>query len=43
MPIREAAELLSARRIKRLPVVDETQHLVGIIARADIVKVISTL
>ncbi len=42
-PIREAAQLLSARRIKRLPVVDEAQRLVGILARADIVKVLSTL
>src|SRR6266404_266436 len=40
-PIREAAQLLSARRIKRLPVVDAAQHLVGIIARADIVRVLS--
>ena len=42
-PVREAAQLLSARRIKRLPVVDAAQRLVGIVARADIVKVLSTL
>jgi CBS domain-containing membrane protein len=42
-PIREAAQLLVARRIKRLPVVDAAQRLVGILARADIVKVLSTL
>jgi len=41
--IREAAQLLTARRIKRLPVIDATQRLVGIVARADIVKVLSTL
>ena len=41
--IREAAQLLSARRIKRLPVVDGQQRLVGIVARADIVKVITAL
>jgi CBS domain-containing protein len=36
-PIREAAQLLSARRIKRLPVVDGEQRLVGILL-TDIVK-----
>jgi CBS-domain-containing membrane protein len=41
--IREAAQLLTARRLKRLPVIDATQRLVGIVARADIVKVLSTL
>jgi len=42
-PIREAAQLLVARRIKRLPVVDAAQRLVGILARADIVRVLSAL
>jgi CBS domain-containing membrane protein len=41
--IQEAAQLLSARRIKRLPVVDEAQRLVGIVTRADLVQVLSTL
>jgi CBS domain-containing membrane protein len=36
--VREAAAILDKRRIKRLPVVDEVGHLVGIISRADIVK-----
>jgi CBS-domain-containing membrane protein len=41
--IREAAQLLSEHRIKRLPVVDGEQRLVGIVSRADIVKVLTTL
>jgi len=41
--IQEAAQLLSEHRIKRLPVVDGEQRLVGIVARADIVKVLTTL
>jgi CBS domain-containing membrane protein len=36
--IGEAAKILSERRIKRLPVVDNDGRLVGIISRADIVK-----
>lgn len=36
--LREAAAILDRRRIKRLPVVDEKGHLVGIISRADIVR-----
>ncbi|HXX57428.1 MAG TPA: CBS domain-containing protein [Thermodesulfovibrionales bacterium] len=38
--IHEAARILDERRIKRLPVVDADDRLVGIISRADIVKVI---
>ncbi len=38
----EAARLLEKRRIKRLPVVDERNRLVGIITRADIVKAVAT-
>ncbi len=37
----EAAGLLTQRRIKRLPVVDENDRLVGIITRADIVKAVA--
>jgi CBS-domain-containing membrane protein len=40
---REASQLLSARRIKRLPVVEAEQCLIGIVARADIVKLMTTL
>ena len=36
--LKEAAALLDKRKIKRLPVVDETGRLCGIISRADIVK-----
>ncbi len=38
--IHEVARILDERRIKRLPVVDTESRLVGIISRADIVKVI---
>lgn len=38
--IREVARILDERRIKRLPVVDDEDKLVGIISRADIVRVI---
>ena len=36
--IRAVAAILDEKRIKRLPVVDEEKRLVGIIARADIVR-----
>jgi CBS domain-containing membrane protein len=36
--IRDVASILDEKRIKRLPVVDEEERLVGIIARADIVR-----
>lgn len=39
--VREAARILDEHRIKRLPVVDDASRLIGIISRADIVKVIS--
>jgi CBS domain-containing protein len=35
----EAAKLLHARRVKRLPVVDESGVLVGIVSRADLLEV----
>jgi CBS domain-containing membrane protein len=38
--IREAAKVLDEKRIKRLPVVDHEQRLVGILSRADIVRTI---
>jgi CBS domain-containing membrane protein len=38
--IREAARMLDERRIKRLPVVDKEQRLLGIVSRADIVRTI---
>ncbi len=41
--VREAAMLLEQKRIKRLPVVDEQNRLVGIITRADILKALTRL
>lgn len=35
----EAAKLMIERKVKRLPVVDQTGALVGIISRADLIKV----
>jgi len=36
--IRDVARILDERRIKRLPVVDEKNRLIGVISRADIVR-----
>jgi len=36
--ISEAVRLMDGRRIRRLPVVDKEQRLVGLISRSDIVK-----
>lgn len=41
--VRNIASILDERKIKRLPVVDGDGRLVGIISRADIVKIISKL
>ncbi len=38
--IREAARIIDKKRIKRLPVVDSEGRLLGIISRADIIRVI---
>lgn len=38
--IRDVAKILDEKRIKRLPVVDEEGRLIGIISRADIIRVI---
>lgn len=35
----EAARLMARRRVRRLPVVDAREHLVGIISRSDLLKV----
>lgn len=37
--VREAARLMHARRVKRLPVVDGEGRVVGIVSRADLLKV----
>ena len=39
--VAEAASLMSARRVKRLPVVDDWGHLSGIVSRADVLTVFS--
>ena len=36
--VREAAQLMHDRNVRRLPVLDETQTLVGILTRGDIVR-----
>ena len=40
--IRNVAMIIDEKRIKRLPVVDEQGRLIGLISRADIVRVIGT-
>jgi CBS domain-containing protein len=37
----EAARLMAKRSLKRLPVVDDNKHLVGILSRLDILKVLA--
>ncbi|MEK6673749.1 MAG: CBS domain-containing protein [Nitrospirota bacterium] len=39
--IREVAVMLDEKRIKRLPVVDENNKLIGIISRGDIIRVLA--
>lgn len=41
-PIKEAAQLMHNRRVRRLPVVDENDKLVGILTRSDIVRFMAT-
>ncbi|MDO9632392.1 MAG: DUF190 domain-containing protein [Humidesulfovibrio sp.] len=40
--VSEAAALMAARKLKRLPVVDDAGDLVGIVSRIDILRTIST-
>jgi CBS domain-containing protein len=40
-PVTHAARLMYARRVKRLPVVDDDGRLVGIVSRADVLSVYS--
>jgi len=40
--VREAARMVDEKRIKRLPVVDDEGRLVGIVSRADMLKVVGT-
>lgn len=37
--VAKAADLMQARHVKRLPVVDEERHLLGIVARSDLLEV----
>jgi CBS domain-containing protein len=37
-PLREAAQLMHDRSVHRLPVVDDTGHLIGILTRGDIIR-----
>ena len=38
-PVTEAARVMRDRRVKRLPVVNGTGHLIGVISRADVLSV----
>lgn len=38
-PVAEAARLMRDRRVKRLPVISHTGHLIGIISRADVLRI----
>ena len=38
-PVVEAARLMRDRRVKRLPVVNATGHLIGVISRADVLSI----
>lgn len=40
-PIKEAAQLMHKREIRRLPVIDEGERVVGIITRGDIVRMMA--
>lgn len=37
-PLREAARVMHSRKIHRLPVIDDTKHVIGILTRGDIVR-----
>lgn len=39
MPLRHAARKMKRHRVKRVPVVDDAGHLVGILSRSDVMKV----
>jgi CBS domain-containing protein len=41
VPVSHAARLMYSRKVKRLPVVDDLGHLVGIVSRADVLSVFS--
>lgn len=41
-PLKEAAQLMHKREVRRLPVVDEAEKVVGIITRGDIVRTMAS-
>ena len=41
-PVQHAARLMYERGVKRLPVVDDAGHLVGIVSRSDVLGVFGT-
>ncbi|WP_248359614.1 CBS domain-containing protein [Anaeromyxobacter oryzae] len=41
MPLREAAELMARRRLKRLPVVDAAGRLAGVLSRVDVLRAVA--
>lgn len=40
-PLREAAQLMHERNVHRLPVVDEADHVIGILTRGDIIRALA--
>lgn len=42
-PLREAAQLMHEREIRRLPVLDANEKIIGILTRGDIVRHLATL
>ncbi|AFZ36894.1 CBS domain containing membrane protein [Stanieria cyanosphaera PCC 7437] len=40
--VKEAAHLMHEKRIRRLPVIDEHNHIVGIITQGDIIRMMAT-
>jgi len=38
-PVAEAARHMRDRRVKRLPVINSTRHLIGIVCRADVLRI----
>jgi CBS domain-containing protein len=43
VPVTQAARLMYARKVKRLPVVDEEGRLIGVVSRSDVLSVYSRL
>ena len=41
-PVREAARLMHDKKIRRLPVIDEQERVIGIVTQGDIVRMMAT-